>query len=148
MKTGLLHVGLLRQEQHSSSSVSGGENGFSVSLVGRRHHPEVAHLLERPRGPPGTPPPLGYPSGTGSGIVFRRRFLLVVMEDRLRHPLPHWILRRRGLGLLGPSPCLLPHSLPRYIHPHLPALLPLLHTFDEESSAFGANGTSRDLLAP
>ena len=79
MKTDLLLVALPHRERHPSFLVSGSESEFPVSLVGRGRYLEVAHLLE--------PLLLGYPSGTSSGIVFRRCPLAGVVGDSLRHPL-------------------------------------------------------------
>ena len=148
MKMGLLQVALHHREWHSSSSVLGSENEFSVSLAGQGRHWEAAHLLERPQGALRNRLRLGCPLGMGIGIAFRHYSLAGVMEASLRYPLLHWIYHRRGLVLLGPCPCLLARLLLPCIHPCLPALLPLLRTFDEESSAFGVNATSRGLPAP
>ena len=147
MKPDLLLVALRCQERHFSSSVSGSGNGFSVSLVGRRHSPEVAHPLEHLRGAPRNHPLLGYPSGIGIGIAFRHRPLAGVTEVSLCHPLPHLILHRRGLVLLGPCPCPLSLVPLPHIYKCLPAPLPIRRAFDEGSSAFVVNAMSKDLVA-
>ena len=88
MKMGLLQVALHHRERHSSSYVLGSENGSSVSLVGRRRAPEVAHRLEHLWGALQNHPLLGYPSGTEIGIALRH-CPLGVMEVSLHHPLLH-----------------------------------------------------------
>ena len=88
MKIGLLQVALYHRERHSSSFVLGSENGSSVSPVGRRRAPEVAHPLEHLRGALRNHPLLGYLSGTKIGIAFWHR-PLGVTEVSVHHPLLH-----------------------------------------------------------
>ena len=143
---GLLLVALPRRERHPSSSVSGSESESSVFLVGRRHHPEVPHLLERPQGALWNHLRVGCPSGTG--IAFRHCPLAGMMGVSLRHPLLRWIPRRRGLVLLSPCPCPLSLVLLPQIYRYLPVPLPILRAFDEGSSAFMVNATSKGPVVP
>ena len=112
MKMGLLQVALHHWERHSSSSVLGSENEFSVSLASRGRHWGAAHLLERPQGFFRNHLRLDCPLEMGIGIAFRHCSLAGVMEASPHRPLLHWIRRRRGLVPLGPCPCPLSLVLP------------------------------------
>ena len=147
MKMGLLQVALHRRERHSSFSVLGSENEFSVTLAGWGRHWEAAHLLERPQGSFRNHLRLGCRLETGIGMAFWHCSLAGVMEASLHRPLLHWIVGRRGLVPLGPCPCPLSLVLPLQMPQCLPRLrrVPLLSA--EGLSAFVQTRISMGLLA-
>ena len=145
---GLLLVALPRRERRPSSSVLGSESESFVSLVGRRHYPEVAHLLERPQGALRSYLQLGYPSGTGIGFAFRHYLLAGVMEVFPLPPPLRWILRQGGLALFGPCPCPLSLIPLPQIYRCLLVPPPIRRAFDEGSSAFGVNAMTKGPVVP
>ena len=147
MKMGLLQLVLHHRERHSSSSVLGSENEFSVSLAGRGRHWEAAHLLERPQGSFRKHLRLSYPLEMGIGIAFRHYSLAGVMAASLHRLLLHWILCRRGLAPLGPCPCPLSLVLPLQMPQYLPRLRHVPTSSVEGLSAFVQTRISMGLLA-